>query len=287
MQEELKLNQRRFLEYIEIDKGRSLKTIDNYQRYLDYFIKFCINKNIYHPDNINEDLYREYRMFLNRKMGPKENISKKTQNYYLIALRSFLKFLKKKNYQSLSPDIVELAKVSQKELDLMSKEELVNLLNAAKENIKDKAILELLFSTGLRISELCNLKSDINFEKGDLQILGKGGKLRVVYISETACQLMKDFQGKKEISKRDTFFEVNERYVQRMIQKYAKMAGIFRKVTPHTMRHCFATDLLTNGADIRSVQAMLGHSNISTTQIYTHVTDNQLKEVHKKFHGKG
>ncbi len=281
-----------FLEYLEIEKGRSVKTVENYDRYLKRFFEFS---KISAPKDISEDAVRKYRLYLNRA-----DLDKNTQNYYIIALRMFLKYLSKRNIDSLDAEKIELAKMAPRELDLLDISDLERLLDAPKgasaKILRDKAILELFFSTGLRISELCNLKIDnVNLKRDEFSVRGKGGKIRVVFLSDSAKESIKKYLEKRDAvnaSPRlaslglDKLFPVTSRSIQRMIKKYAIAAGISKKVTPHVLRHAFATDLLQNGADLRSVQAMLGHANISTTQIYTHFTDRQLKEVHKAFHGR-
>lgn len=286
---------REFLEYLEIEKGRSLKTLENYGRYIEKFLEFA---KISNPGDINDELVRRYRLFLNRtKTAKDEELSRKTQNYYLIALRMFLKYLVKREIKSLAPERIELAKISQNQLDLISEEELDRILQAPEgdelRKLRDKAILELLFSTGLRVSELCSLNRDqINEAKsGEISIRGKGGKIRVVFISETAKQAVKNYLSKRTDTEEALFVSISNsrltsRSIERIVNFYAIKAGVSRKVTPHTLRHCFATDLLSAGADLRSVQSLLGHSSITTTQIYTHITDKQLREVHKAFHGK-
>ncbi|KKT63533.1 MAG: Integrase/recombinase XerD [Parcubacteria group bacterium GW2011_GWC1_45_13] len=274
---------KQFLEYLEIEKGRAVKTVENYDRYLKRFFAFA---KISEPKNISEDLVRKYRLYLNRA-----NLNKPTQNYYVIALRMFLKYLAKRNIASLDTGKIELAKLPQRELDLISPEDLERLLDIPKGTsakiLRDKAILELFFSTGLRISELCNLNIDeINLKRDEFSVRGKGGKIRVVFLSDRAKDAIKKYLEKRGEVDNEKLFPVTPRSIQRMIKKYAIAAGISKKVTPHVLRHAFATDLLQNGADLRSVQAMLGHANISTTQIYTHFTDRQLKEVHKAFHGR-
>jgi len=269
---------KQFLEHLEIEKGRSVKTTENYNRYLNKFLKFSGTNS---SKEITKESARTYRLYLNR-LG----LSKKTQNYYVIALRSFLKFLAKKDISSLDAEKLELAKLPERELDLISTEELERLLNIP-DTPRDKAILETLFSSGLRVSELCSLKRDsVNIKNGEFSVRGKGGKIRVVFLSESAKDTIKNYLERDVQNVTDLLFPVNPRWIQRMIKKYAAKAGIAKKVTPHVLRHCFATDLLQNGADLRSVQALLGHANISTTQIYTHFTDKQLREVHKQFHGK-
>ena len=297
---------REFLEYLEIEKGSSLKTIENYDRYLRRFLEFAKIKN---PKEITDSLVREFRLFLNRQSSGNnratgETLKKKTQNYYLIALRSFLKYMAKKRIESLPAECIELAKVPERSLDLISSQELERLLSAPEGDdikaLRDRAILFLFFSTGLRVSELCSLTRDVNFSSGEFSIRGKGNKVRVVFISDEAKEAIKEYLKKRKDMDDALFVKLGDekgkekegkeglarRSIERIVKHYAIKAGISKKVTPHIIRHCFATDLLQNGADIRSVQMMLGHSNISTTQIYTHITDKQLKEVHKKFHSK-
>lgn len=275
-----------------MEKGRSLKTIENYSRYLKRFFEFSKINNV---QEINDELVRRYRLWLNRiETANGGSLNRRTQNYYLIALRVFLKYLAKRGIKSLAPERIELAKTSQRDLDLINEEELAQLLDAPIANnandlksLRDKAILELLFSTGLRVSELCALNRDTVSEakSGELSIRGKGGKIRVVFISESARKALKAYLDKR-VDTEEALFILTPRSVERIIKHYAIKAGISKKVTPHVIRHCFATDLLSAGADLRSVQSLLGHSNITTTQIYTHVTDKQLKGVHKAFHGR-
>jgi len=289
---------REFLEYLEIEKGRSLKTVENYDRYLMRFFDFA---KITDPSKITDDKVREFRLWLNRQSSGEvgKTLKKKTQNYYLIALRVFLKYLVKRDIKSLSPEKIELAKVSERSLDLISHEELVRLMNSPDgkdlKSLRDKAILELLFSTGLRVSELCSLNSDIDLKKDEMSIRGKGEKVRVVFLSHEAKKAVAEYlKNRKDmneslfisISKKGESKRLTSRSVERIVKYYSIKAGITKNVTPHIIRHSFATDLLQNGADLRSVQMMLGHSSITTTQIYTHITDKQLRDVHKKFHNK-
>ncbi len=297
---------REFLEYMEIERGRSLNTITNYDHYLTTFLS---HTKVTTAKGITEDVVREYRLWLNRQPsgkkvdGREENLKKRTQNYYLIALRAFLKYLVRRGIASLSPERIELAKVSERSLDLISSTELDRLLAAPKgtelKTLRDKAILELLFSTGLRVSELCSLSRELDIDKDEFSIRGKGEKVRVVFISDTARQAVKKYlaarkdmddalfvQMGKNVKNTKGSLRLTARSVEKIVKQYAIKAGISRKVTPHVVRHSFATDLLQNGADLRSVQALLGHANIGTTQIYTHVTDKHLKEIHKKFHSK-
>jgi site-specific recombinase XerD len=301
-----------FLEYLEIEKGRSPKTIKNYKYYLERFFNFC---KITSPEEISLEKIRGYRLWLNRQTcangGP---LQKNTQNYHLIALRKFLKYLSKMDVETLAAEKIELAKMPERKIEFLVKDELERLLEAPiiyedKKIIKlrDKAILELLFSTGLRVSELINLKKDnisLKVLKKDgvseFTVLGKGSKLRVVFLSKDAKIALKNYLEASSASVSPFLFirhdkakknagegGLSSRSVQRLIEKYAKACGITKNVTPHTLRHSYATDLLINGADIRSVQSMLGHSSITTTQIYTHITDGQLKKVFAEFHDRG
>ncbi len=298
-----------FLQYVEIEKGRSLNTVRNYDQYLTRFLDYTKLKD---PKGITDAVVRDFRIWLNRQEAKKEKgmsattLKKRTQNYYLIALRAFLKYLARQSIPSLSPDRIELAKVPERSLDLITAEELGRLLTAPDTShirgLRDKAMLELLFSTGLRVSELCSLPRDINLKLDELSVRGKGEKVRVVFISDdarTAVQkyldkrddmddaLFVQIMGKNEkLNKKRDSMRLTSRSIERIIKHYAIKSGISKKVTPHVIRHSFATDLLRNGADLRSVQMLLGHANINTTQIYTHVTDSELRKVHKKFHRK-
>lgn len=296
---------RLFLEYLEIERGRSVKTIENYDRYLTRLFTFV---KVDKPGELTEEQIREFRLYLNRQAGTKvggrmESMKRRTQNYYLIALRAFLKFLRKRGVTSVSPERIELAKVPERSLDLISSVELDRLLTTplltTLEGKRDRAILELLFSTGLRISELCGLEiQDVDLTRDEFSVRGKGDKVRVVFLSEAARSAIKDYLASRKDMEDALFIRygkkahvgeearISPRTVQRLLKHYATKAGITRKVTPHVIRHSFATDLLSNGADLRSVQALLGHANIGTTQIYTHVTDAHLRAVHKQFHSK-
>ncbi len=308
MSADLKSLKTQFLEYIEIEKGRSVKTVENYDRYLRRFFDYAKVKS---PTDITEAMVREFRINLNRSAGVSGTMKKNTQNYHLIALRAFLKFLRKRDVDSLNPERIELAKVGGRDLDLITSEELNKLMAApssakASEGkgdlvmLRDRAILELFFSTGLRVSELCSLNQDIDLTRDEFSVRGKGEKVRVVFLSASAKKAVAEY-----IKKRGDFSEalfvsygnggnkkgkdsprITPRSVERLVKQYAIKAGITRKVTPHVIRHSFATDLLQAGADLRSVQALLGHANIATTQVYTHVTDKHLREVHQAFHGK-
>jgi site-specific recombinase XerD len=327
MAQDLEQLKRQFLEYVEIERGRALKTVENYNHYLSVFLEQTKAKK---PGDITDNMVREFRLWLNRQplknLGkPNETLSRKTQNYYLIAIRAFLKYMARQEVKTMPSERIELAKVPERSLDLITDAELKRLLEAPEESrgtaknkngagaetnsintelkiLRDKAILELLFSTGLRVSELCSLTRDINLSSDELSIRGKGGKVRVVFISDYAKKILKEYLVKRKDvddalfiqlskngkvqEKRGKSLGLTRRSVERIVKYYAIKAGISKKVTPHTMRHLFATDLLSNGADLRSVQALLGHANIGTTQIYTHVTDKHLREIHKKFHNR-
>jgi site-specific recombinase XerD len=305
-----------YLSYLEIEKGRSKKTVENYSHYLKRFLDWA---KIEKPGQIDADLVRQYRLYLNRLQEQGKSLKKVTQNYHIIALRNFLKYLAKRDIKTLAADKIELAKQSPREVDFLEGDELDRLLKAPEGDslraLRDRAILEILFSTGLRVSEVCRLNRDsVNLSKGEFSVRGKGEKLRVVFLSDTAKVALKTYLDKRRDIEPALFVRIPKgkksaqggfasggeavaqakyeklrltpRSVQRIIRQYAIKTGISRKVTPHTLRHSFATDLLVSGADIRSVQAMLGHSSITTTQIYTHITDKQLKETHKSFHGK-
>ncbi len=295
-----------YLDYLEIEKNRSIKTVENYKRYLSHFLDWA---KVSKPREINDDLVRKYRIYLNREGGrDKKPLKKITQNYYIIALRGFLKYLTKRKMDSLAPERVELAKTSERDIDFLEVEEVERLLSSPDttnlRGLRDKAILETLFSTGLRVSEICGLDRDsINFKRNEFSIRGKGDKVRVVFLSERAKKALKEYLDKRididealfiRVLRGNSFGEgssssdlrLTPRSIQRLIKKYATKAGLIKDIHPHTLRHSYATDLLRNGADLRSVQALLGHSNITTTQIYTHVTDKQLREVHQRFHSK-
>ena len=294
-----------FLEYLEIERGRSNRTIRNYDFYLRRFSDFAKNPS---PKDVTRDKIHEYRLWLNRMEGgrQREQLSKSTQNYHLIALRSFLKYLARQAVESLPSEQIELAKTPMRQVEFLEVDELDRLLKAPDRTaagmiaLRDKAILELLFSTGLRVSELSNLKIEhVNLKRDEFTIRGKGGKTRLVFLSSTAKDAIKSYFDKRRDASPFIFVShdrakhgseesgpLTPRSIQRMVERYATAVGITKHITPHTLRHTFATDLLLSGADIRSVQSMLGHSSITTTQIYTHITNNQMKDVYKKFHGK-
>jgi len=299
---DLKELKTQFLEYLEIERGRSIKTVENYDRYLT---RFLAHTKVTDPKKLTEQMVREFRIFLNRQQGVGGTMKRKTQNYYMISLRAFLKFLRKRDIESLNPERIELAKVGGRDLDLITAEELNRLLLAPSQSrgatslsgLRDKAILELFFSTGLRVSELCALNRDIDLSRDEFSVRGKGEKVRVVFLSPAAKDAIRAYEKKRGDIDEALFIQLarnsagrqsarmTPRSIERLVKQYAIKAGITRKVTPHIIRHSFATDLLENGADLRSVQALLGHANIATTQVYTHVTDKHLRDIHKKFHG--
>lgn len=303
-EQDIHILKRQYLEYIEIEKGRAIRTVQNYEHYLDVFIN---HTKITSPAEITDEVMREFRLWLNRQSAGNNRMTgatmkKKTQNYYLIALRSFLKYLTKRGITSLAADQIELAKVGERSIDIISNEELKRLLDAPntekdpEKRARGRAIMELLFSTGLRVSELCSLTRELDLNVDEFSIRGKGDKVRVVFLSDEAKKTVKEYLNLRKDMDDALFVKVGSeknkkealtrRSIERIVKGYAIRAGISKKVTPHVLRHCFATDLLSNGADIRSVQMLLGHANINTTQIYTHVTDKHLREVHKNFHNK-
>lgn len=321
---------RQFLEYLEIEKNRSPKTVRNYDFYLRRFIE---QTKITQPNEITQDTVRQFRLWLHRQKEKNgSEIKTSTQNYHLIALRSLLKYLSKRDIKTLAPEKIELAKMPDRQIAFLDGGDLERLLEAPLQKktsgknseaikLRDKALLELLFSTGLRVSELANLKiTDVNLNKDEFSVRGKGSKVRVVFLNNQAKFWLKKYlEGRSDLNpflfipldRAEKGREKNEarekagsvlikigksdkimangltpRSIQRLMERYARAAGITKKITPHVMRHSFATDLLNNGADIRSVQAMLGHSSITTTQIYTHVTNKGLRDIYKAFHGK-
>ena len=289
-----------FLRYLEIEKGKSEKTIINYAHYLSRFLEWAPKNNIHKPGDITLERIKNYRLYLNRLND--HNLKKKTQNYHMIALRAFLKYLSKNDVKALAPEKIELIKEEAREINFLDEEELQKLLSIpdAKKfkGLRDRAILETLFSTGMRVSELVKLdKGKINLKTGEFPIIGKGSKSRIVFLSEGATKALEEYL-KTRYDKNPALFigksqadneknaRLTARSVQRSIKKYALIAGISKKVTPHVLRHTFGTDLLRSGADLRAVQVLMGHSSITTTQIYTHITDKHLREVHKAFHGR-
>lgn len=281
-----------YLNYLEIEKNRSPRTSENYKHYLLEFLKFA---QISSPAQITDGVVREFRVALARREG----LKRVTQGYYAIALRNFLKYLAKRDIKTLSAEKIELPKVPGRQIDTIEYGDLERLLGAPKgdslRDLRDKAILEMFFSTGLRLAELCALPRGIDLKRGELSVRGKGDKLRVVFISDSAREAIKTYMAKRGDAEEKLFVSLDRvgkvigpitpRAVQRLVAARATQAGIPNHIHAHLLRHSFATDLLVNGADLRSVQELLGHANISTTQVYTHLTNKQLREVHKAFHG--
>lgn len=293
-----------FLEHLEIEQNRSQKTIANYDHYLTRLIDYAGDITV---EDIDQELIRKWRLWLNRLgTNTSDELKKSTQNYHLIALRSFLKYCAKRDITALAPDKIELAKTVRKEVTFLNPEELQRLFDqpdiSTIGGLRDRAILELLFSSGLRVSELVGLDRDhINLKRREFTVRGKGQKDRPIFISDAAAHWLDSYlkerqdnvkplfirySGQKKVDLSGNFHRLTARSVQRLVSRYALLAGITKHVSPHSLRHSFATDLLMNGADLRAVQSLLGHSNIATTQIYTHVTDPHLKAVHEKFHRK-
>lgn len=302
-QSEIARKSEEFLDYLSVERGSSPLTIRNYRHYLSRFYNWLKKENIRQElKDINQDIVRGYRVYL-ANLG----LGRRTQGYHAIALRSFLKWLIKNDYQVMAPDKIDLPKVEERRIEFMNGEQVDRLLNAPSlstiQGKRDKAILEVFFSTGLRVSELTGLNRDkIDLERREFGITGKGGKTRVVFLSTRATEWLNKYLNERNDRYNPVFIRhkgtpdpstpgekmrLTPRSVQRMFKKYVKKIKLPIDATPHKLRHSFATDLLMAGADIRSVQEMLGHKNISTTQIYTHVTNKQLREVHSAFHGKG
>lgn len=298
---------RNFLEHCEIEKNQSKRTLVNYQHYLGRFLEFTKDTEL---SKINLEMVKKYRLFLNRfEFRPNEPLSVKTQNYHIIALRAFLKYCAKQDWKTLEPEKIELSKIPDRTVEYLTREELERLFEAVDTSniigLRNRAIMEFLYSTGLRISELTSLNRDqVNLERGEFQVRGKGRKMRIVFLSERAKTWITDYleerddgyeplflnhrraRKKKEgaVTMKGEHRRLTDYTIQEMVRRTAYEAGIVKKVTPHVLRHSFATELLINGADIRSVQEMLGHASITTTQIYTHLTNKKLKEVHERFH---
>lgn len=297
---------RDYLNYLEIEKNRSPRTRENYEQYLNEFLKFSKASS---PADITDDAVREFRLYLARKGLPLNNargqwhkkpLKKVTQSYYVIALRNFLKYMARRDIKVLAPEKIELPKIPERQVETIEYNDLERLIAAPKGGglraLRDVAILEVFFSTGLRLSELCSLPRRIDIKRGEVTVRGKGDKLRVVFLSESAKKAIQNYLAKRTDTEEKLFVSLNKsgkiigritpRAVQRMIESRAKEAGIAKHVHPHQLRHSFATDLLINGADLRSVQELLGHANITTTQIYTHLTNKELREIHKTFHAR-
>ena len=299
-----------FLEHLEIESGRSKKTIDNYRLYLERFLYLSqeiLNKGDVKASDINRELLRKYRLKLNRYGSENggDDLKTITQAYHLIALRGFLRYLARREIKSLDPSLVDLPHVIRKQVTFLHFDEVEEMLNqidtSTESGLRDRAIIELLYSGGLRVSELVGLNRDsINLGRREFMVRGKGSKDRPIFISKSAADRVQDYldartdslpalflnnsRNTQAVDTSGNYRRMTARSVERIVEKYARLAGITKHVSPHTLRHSFATDLLMNGADLRSVQSMLGHADISTTQIYTHVTDAHLKEIHEKFH---
>lgn len=290
-----------YLDYLEIEKNRSPKTVENYRHYLNTFVKESGAKTI---KEVTQYAVKQFRLSLSRKKGKElEYLKRKTQSYYAIALRNFLKYCVKNEVPlNILPEQIELPKIEQRQIEVVDYADLERFLKGPQgtslKALRDRALLETLFSTGLRISELCSLSRYLDISRGEITVRGKGQKLRVVFLSPRAQKAIKEYLEKRPDAEEALFVSMSKaknpkilgkilpRTIQRLVQHYAKKAGIVKKITPHQLRHQFATDLLMNGADIRSVQALLGHANIATTQVYTHITNKELKNVHQAFHGK-
>lgn len=291
-----------YIEHLEVEGGRSVKTAENYRLYLERFVEFTDDIKV---EKITSEVIRKYRLWLNRYANQQDTeLSIKTQSYHLIALRGFLKYLSQRDIESLSPTKIVLPKTARKQVTFLHYDEVERMLSVipldTELGLRDRAIVELLFSSGLRVSELVNLNRDhINTTRREFMVRGKGQKDRPVFIGKAAAEhvvnylsarldnlppLFLSYSKNNITSTGGDYRRLTSRSIQRMVSNYARLAGITKHVSPHTMRHSFATDLLMNGADIRSVQSMLGHSSITTTQVYTHVTDQHLREAYEKFH---
>jgi site-specific recombinase XerD len=295
-----------FIEHLEVEKGRSANTARNYGLYLSRLTDFYGTE--LKPADISPELIRKYRLWLNRYENSNgQKLTALTQTYHLIALRGFLKYLSRRDIPSLDPTLIDLPRAVKKQVTFLHYDEIEALLEAIPDStetgLRDRALIELLFSGGLRVSELITLNRDsINLDRREFIVRGKGSKDRPVFISKSAAEKVAQYlEARKDAlpalflnNSRNTgysdtsgsFRRLSPRSIERIVERHAKSAGITKHITPHTLRHSFATDLLMNGADIRSVQSMLGHADISTTQIYTHITDHHLREVHEKFHSK-
>lgn len=300
-----------FLEYLEIERNRSKLTLRNYDHYMRRFVAFCKTQGVNDPADIDLELMRSYRLYLNRLVENGKPLKMITQNYHLIALRSFFKHLAKRDIKSLAAEKIELPKAPSRQVEFLEPNDIERLIESTNQEkdkltrLRDKAILTTLFSTGLRISELANLNKDsINTKRREFSVRGKGDKIRLVFLSDKAIESLEAYLKERDDNSKALFIRhdhkesvekqmksysekamgLTVRSIQRIIKKYGKLAGIMKKITPHTLRHSFATDLLTNGADLRAVQELLGHASISTTQIYTHLTNRRLKDIYDKYH---
>lgn len=286
----------KFLEYLEIEKNRSQKTLENYRHYLTDFLRWAKDAGINEPSHITQENITAYRLYLNRKKTQdNEQIKRITQNYYIIALRGFLRYLIRRGVDTMAPEKVELSRQEGRKVDFLETDEIKRLVEAINGKdiaaLRDKALTTTLFSTGLRVSELTSLnRENINLERGEFAVRGKGRKIRIVFLDEEAKKTIKAYLSAREDIEEPLLLNhrkktrLTPRQVQRIIKHYAAKAGIVKRVTPHVLRHSLATELLMRGADLRSVQEMLGHSSITTTQVYTHITNPRLREVHQKYH---
>lgn len=298
-----------FLEYLEVERGASPYTIRNYAFYLkrfdEWYTRCSSSADI---RKLDLPMIRKYRLFLSRFVDDRgRSLSRVTQSYYAIALRSFLKWLVRHGYDVIAPDNIELPKVQSRSLKFLAREEVERLLSQPSistiRGLRDKAILEVLFSTGLRVSELVGLnRASIDLTRREFGVIGKGGRARVVFLSKRASSWTARYLGVREDHLKPLFIRfakgkvdpalageslrLSVRSIQRIVERYARAAHLSVRISPHGLRHSFATDLLSAGAGIREVQEMLGHKNIATTQIYTHITNPQLRKVHETFHGK-
>lgn len=291
-----------FIEHLEVEGGRSAKTAENYKLYIERFVEFSDDIQV---EKITSEIIRKYRLWLNRyKNDQNEELATITQSYHLIALRGFLHYLSSRDIPSLSPDKIVLPKVARKQVTFLYRDEINRILEkidtSVEQGLRDQSIVELLFSSGLRVSELTRLDRDhVNTKRREFMVRGKGQKDRPVFISKIAADHIEKYLETRTDTLPPLFISYSRnatpetsgnyrrltaRSIQRILSHYARLAGITKHVSPHTMRHSYATDLLMNGADLRSVQSMLGHSNISTTQVYTHVTDEHLREIYEQFH---
>lgn len=295
-QSKLQELKRDYLEYLEIEKNRSPLTVRNYDHYLGRFLSWS---KVELPECITAEVVRAFRLYLNRFEDESGRKMKKiTQDYYIIAIRGFLRYLARRDIKTLSSEKIELGKVKERQVEFLELDEVKRVIKAAEggkiENLRDVAMLEMLFSTGLRVSELVGLNiENVNLKNGEFSVRGKGDKIRLVFLSTSAKIALNEYLMRRKdispalfvsVSKNTDISRLTARSVERIVKQHAIRAGIVKKITPHTLRHSFATDLLRNGADLRSVQEMLGHSSITTTQIYTHITNKHLKEIHNKFH---
>ncbi len=292
-----------FLEFLQIEKGAAALTIRNYRQYLARFLNYLSPTppagRIDTAKKIDLPLIKKYRVYLANFTDEKGlTLSRATQSYYLIGLRAFLRWLNKNDYRTLAPEKIDLPKAEGQSLKFLTREQMERLLAAPKISsivgLRDKAILEVLFSTGLRVAELVKLNRDqVNLQSREFGVIGKGRRPRVVFLSHRAGQWLTRYLENRKDDDRSLFIRYRGsgkeqrltcRSVQRIVRQYSRRCRLPMEITPHVLRHSYATDLLMAGADIRSVQEMLGHKNIATTQIYTHVTDKHLRQIHQKYH---